>query len=202
MFQHYALHIVFPHYILFLYKIHKTIYYYTKYTKLQYFYTIVPHITRFVHHVLHWWAKHMATHKGIILIHISFGLCRSRSGTCTSERSVLVVDISNVGEVDRHKDLSVFDKSQIVVARRLSQSILETARFGWCPQSAVVNMYRQLSEERHTKNQWQGFRSPRFGDLWGQRRSSCLGQIDKSATVAEDWLHKVCVLPLSTVRSP
>ena len=40
-----------------------------------------------------------------------------------SEQSVLEVDMLDAGEMGRSKDLSDFDKDQIVMARRLGQSI-------------------------------------------------------------------------------
>ena len=46
----------------------------------------------------------------------------------------------DAGEIGRSKDLSDFDKGQIVMARRLGQSISETARL-------VVSTHRQWSEE-------------------------------------------------------
>ena len=42
----------------------------------------------------------------------------------------------------RSKDLRDFDKGQIVMARRLGQSISETARLVGCSRSAVVSTYR------------------------------------------------------------
>ena len=38
----------------------------------------------------------------------------------------------------KHKDVSDFDKGQIVMARLLGQSISKTAALVGCPQSAVV----------------------------------------------------------------
>ena len=58
-----------------------------------------------------------------------------------SEQSVLEVDVLDAGEMGRSKDLSNFDKGQIVMARRLGQSIFETARLVGCSQSAVVSTY-------------------------------------------------------------
>ena len=58
-------------------------------------------------------------------------------------KSVLEVDVLDAGEMGRSKDLSDFDKGQIVMARRLGQSISETARLVRCSRSAVVSTYRQ-----------------------------------------------------------
>ena len=56
----------------------------------------------------------------------------------------------DVGEIGRSKDLSDFDTGQIVMARRLGQSISETARLVGCSRSAVMSTYRQWSEEGQT----------------------------------------------------
>ncbi|KAK3558540.1 hypothetical protein QTP86_019008 [Hemibagrus guttatus] len=45
--------------------------------------------------------------------------------------------------MDKCKDLSKFDKGQIVKARRLDQSISKTAALVWCSQSAVVSIYQK-----------------------------------------------------------
>ncbi|KAK3554937.1 hypothetical protein QTP86_001569 [Hemibagrus guttatus] len=41
------------------------------------------------------------------------------------------------GKMGKRKDLSEFDKGQIVMARPLDQSISKTAALVWCSQSAV-----------------------------------------------------------------
>jgi len=56
------------------------------------------------------------------------------------------------GEMGRNKDVSDFDKGQIVMARQLGQSISETARLVCCSQSAVVRIYQKWSEEGQTTN--------------------------------------------------
>ncbi|KAK3572558.1 hypothetical protein QTP86_000435 [Hemibagrus guttatus] len=47
----------------------------------------------------------------------------------------------------KHKDLSTFDEGQIVMARRLDQSISKTAALVWCSRSAVVSIYQKWSKE-------------------------------------------------------
>ena len=84
----------------------------------------------------------------------------------------------------RSKDLSGFEKGQIVMARRLGQSISETARLVGCSRSAVVNTYRQWSEEGQTTNRRKGVGRARLIDVQGQRRLSHLVQTDRS-TVAQ-----------------
>ncbi|ROI16600.1 hypothetical protein DPX16_22577 [Anabarilius grahami] len=50
----------------------------------------------------------------------------------------------------KRKDLSEFHKGQIVMARRLGQSISETAALVGCSWSAVVSIYQNWSR----KEQW------------------------------------------------
>ena len=87
--------------------------------------------------------------------------------------------------MSRSKDLSDFDKGQIVTARRLGQSISETARLVGCSQSAVLSTYRQSSEEGQTTNQRQGVGRPRLIDARGHRRLSRLVRTDRRYTVAQ-----------------
>ena len=89
-------------------------------------------------------------------------------------KSVLEVDVLYVGEMGRSKDLSDFDKNQIVMARRLDQSISETARLVGCSRSAVVSTDQQWSEEGQTTNRRQGVGRQRLIDVRGQRRLSRL----------------------------
>ena len=91
----------------------------------------------------------------------------------------------DAGEMGRSEDLSDFDKGQIVMARRLGQSISEMARLVGCSQSAVVSTYRQWSEERQTTNRRQGVGHPKLIDARGQRRLSRLVRTDRRSTVAQ-----------------
>ncbi|ROL46605.1 hypothetical protein DPX16_3702 [Anabarilius grahami] len=56
----------------------------------------------------------------------------------------------------KHKDLSEFDKDQIVMARRLGQSISKTAALVGCSRSAVVSIYQKWRHEYQnwTTEQW------------------------------------------------
>ena len=56
----------------------------------------------------------------------------------------------------KRKDLSNFDKGQIVMARRLGQSISKTAAFVGCSQSAVADTHQKQSKEGKAVNQQQG----------------------------------------------
>ncbi|KAK3544025.1 hypothetical protein QTP70_035036, partial [Hemibagrus guttatus] len=47
------------------------------------------------------------------------------------------------GKMDKRKDLSEFDKGQIVMARPLDQNIPKTAALMGCSQSAVVSIYHK-----------------------------------------------------------
>ena len=44
----------------------------------------------------------------------------------------------NAGKMGRHEDLSDFDKSQIVMARQLGQSMYKTARLVGCSLLEVI----------------------------------------------------------------
>ena len=79
-----------------------------------------------------------------------------------------ILGIKWAGEMGRNKDLSDFDKGQIVMTRRLGQSIPETARLVGCSRSEVVSTYRQWSEEGQTTNRRQGVGLPRLIDARGQ----------------------------------
>ncbi|KAK3572367.1 hypothetical protein QTP86_032597 [Hemibagrus guttatus] len=47
------------------------------------------------------------------------------------------------GKMGKRKGLSEFDKGQIVMARRLDQSISKTVALVGCSQSAVVSIYQK-----------------------------------------------------------
>ena len=51
------------------------------------------------------------------------------------------------GKMGKRMDLSEFDKGQIVMARRLGQSISKTAALVGCSRSAVVRIYQKCSKE-------------------------------------------------------
>lgn len=57
----------------------------------------------------------------------------------------------------KHKDLSDFDKCQIVMARRLGQSISKTAGLVGCSRYAVVSTYKKWSKEGQPVNRRQAF---------------------------------------------
>ncbi|KAK3516948.1 hypothetical protein QTP70_028239, partial [Hemibagrus guttatus] len=57
------------------------------------------------------------------------------------------------GKMGKRKDLSEFDKGQIVMARRLDQSISKTAALVGCSQSVVVSIYQKWSKN-WTREQW------------------------------------------------
>ncbi|MBN3309194.1 E2AK2 kinase, partial [Amia calva] len=70
----------------------------------------------------------------------------------------------------KRKDLSVFDKGQIVMARRLGQSISKTAALVGCSRSAVVSTYQKCSKEGKAVNRRRGHGRPRLIDARGERR--------------------------------
>ena len=120
-----------------------------------------------------------------MIILLQWHLSKGGIYEAASEQSVLEVDVMDAGEMGRSKDLSDFDKGQIVMARRLGQSISETERLVECPWSGVVNTYRQWSEEGQTTNRRQGVGHPRLIDARGQRGQSHLVQTDRRCTAAQ-----------------
>ncbi|ROL45345.1 hypothetical protein DPX16_4686 [Anabarilius grahami] len=54
----------------------------------------------------------------------------------------------------RNKDLSDYDKGQIVKARQLGQKISETARYSGFSRSAVVRIYQQWSNHKLATGCW------------------------------------------------
>ncbi|ROL41229.1 hypothetical protein DPX16_10381 [Anabarilius grahami] len=79
----------------------------------------------------------------------------------------------------KRKDLSEFDKSQIVMARRLGQSISKTAALVGCSRSAVVSIYQKWSKEGTVWNRRQGHGRPRLIDARGERRLARVDPTDE-----------------------
>ncbi|ROJ29333.1 hypothetical protein DPX16_13777 [Anabarilius grahami] len=85
----------------------------------------------------------------------------------------------------KRKDLSEFDKRQIVMARRLGQSISKTAALVGCSWSAVVSIYQKWSKEGTVVNQRQGHGRPRLIDERGERRVARVVRFNRRAAVAQ-----------------
>uniref|UniRef100_A0A3Q1K3H4 Uncharacterized protein n=1 Tax=Anabas testudineus TaxID=64144 RepID=A0A3Q1K3H4_ANATE len=85
----------------------------------------------------------------------------------------------------KSKDLSDFDKGQIVMARRLGQSISQTAGLVGCSRCAVVSTYKKWIKEGQPVNRRQGHGRPRLIDALAERRVAHLVQSNSKATVAE-----------------
>ncbi|MBN3298950.1 NXF1 factor, partial [Amia calva] len=85
----------------------------------------------------------------------------------------------------KRKDLSDFDKGQIVMARRLGQSISKTAALVGCSRSAVVSTYQKWSKEGKAVNRRQGHGWPKLIDARGERRLVRYVQSNRRATVAQ-----------------
>ncbi|ROL44894.1 hypothetical protein DPX16_9106 [Anabarilius grahami] len=81
----------------------------------------------------------------------------------------------------KRKDLSEFDKDQIVMARRLGQSFSKTAALVGCSWSAVVSIYQKWSKEGTVVNWRQGHGQPRLIDARGEQRA----RSNRRATVAQ-----------------
>ena len=95
-----------------------------------------------------------------------------------SEHFVLKVDVLEAGKMGKRKDLSEFDKGQIVMARRLGQSISKTAALVGCSRSAVVSIYQKWSKEGTVVNRRQGHGRT-------QQRLTCVVRSNRRATVAQ-----------------
>ncbi|ROL54811.1 hypothetical protein DPX16_23263 [Anabarilius grahami] len=81
----------------------------------------------------------------------------------------------------KREDLSEFDKSQIVMARRLGQSISKTAALVGCSRSAVVSIYQKCSKEGTVVNRRQGHGSLKAGPCGPiQQTSSCSSNCSRS----------------------
>ncbi|KAM4738727.1 uncharacterized protein FYW61_003426 isoform 1-T3 [Anableps anableps] len=83
------------------------------------------------------------------------------------------------------KDLSDFEKGQIVMARRLGQSISKTASIVGCSRAAVVSTFQKWSREGKLVNQRLGHGRRRLIDESGERRLAQLVQSNRKATVAQ-----------------
>lgn len=82
------------------------------------------------------------------------------------------------------RDLSDFDKGQIVMARCLGESISKTAALVGCSRSAVVLTYQKWSKEGQPVNRRQGHGRPRLIDADGEQKLAHVVQSSK-ATVAQ-----------------
>ncbi|KAK3549192.1 hypothetical protein QTP70_034192, partial [Hemibagrus guttatus] len=60
----------------------------------------------------------------------------------------------SAGKMGKRKDLSEFDKDQIVMARRLDQSISKTAALVGCSWSAVVSIYQKWCRSGSSGKPW------------------------------------------------
>ena len=84
----------------------------------------------------------------------------------------------------KHKDLSEFDKGQIVMARCLGQSVSKTAALVGCSRSAVVSL-SNLSKVVQRSNRRQGHGRPRLIDARGERKLARMVRSNRRATVAQ-----------------
>ena len=69
-----------------------------------------------------------------------------------SEKKILKVDVLEAVKMFKRKDLSNFDKGQIVIARQLGQSLSKTTALVGCSWSAVVSTYQKWSKEGKALN--------------------------------------------------
>ena len=88
-------------------------------------------------------------------------------------------------KMGKNKDLSDFEKGQIVMARRLGHSISRTAGLVGCSRFAVVSTYQKWSKEGQPVNRRQGHGRPRLIDTRGERRLARVVQLHRKATVAQ-----------------
>ncbi|MCI4387991.1 hypothetical protein PGIGA_G00080570 [Pangasianodon gigas] len=85
----------------------------------------------------------------------------------------------------KRKDLSHFDKGQIVITRRLGQSISKTAGLVGCPRYAVVSTYQMWSKEGQPVYRQQGDGRPRLNDAHEEQRLARLVRSNRRATVTQ-----------------
>ncbi|ROL43997.1 hypothetical protein DPX16_10281 [Anabarilius grahami] len=88
----------------------------------------------------------------------------------------------------KRKDLSEFDKGQVVMARQLGQSISKTVALVGCSQSAVVRIYQKWSKEGIVVNRRQGHGQPRLTDARGETsyRRATLAQTAQEVNAGSD----------------
>ncbi|ROL55101.1 hypothetical protein DPX16_0796 [Anabarilius grahami] len=101
----------------------------------------------------------------------------------------------------KRKDLSEFDKDQIVMARRLGQSISKTADLVGCSRSAVVSIYQKCSKEGTVVNRRQGHGRPRLNDARGERRLARVVRSNRRASVAQIAQEVAARLPVPVISS-
>ncbi|ROL52937.1 hypothetical protein DPX16_8500 [Anabarilius grahami] len=80
----------------------------------------------------------------------------------------------------KRKDLNEFDKDQIVMARRLGQSISKIPALVGCSRSAVVSIYQKWSVNRRQGPGW-----PSLIDARGEQRLARVFRSNRRATVAQ-----------------
>ena len=85
----------------------------------------------------------------------------------------------------KSKDLSDFHRGQIVMARRLGQSISETASLVGCSRTAVANTYKKWRKEGEPVNRRQGHGRPRLIDERGEQLLARVVRSQPTATVAQ-----------------
>ncbi|KAK3523932.1 hypothetical protein QTP70_016739, partial [Hemibagrus guttatus] len=95
------------------------------------------------------------------------------------------IDVLEAGKMGKCKDLSEFDKGQIVMARRLDQSISKTAAIVGCSRSAVVSIYQKWSKEGTVVNRRQGRGRSRLIDAHEEGRLARVIRSNRRATVAQ-----------------
>lgn len=83
----------------------------------------------------------------------------------------------------KRKDLSDFDVGQVVMARRLGQSISKTAALVGCSRAAVVSVSQKRRKGGQSSSQGHG--RPRLAGERGERRLACVAKSHNKAAVAQ-----------------
>lgn len=83
------------------------------------------------------------------------------------------------------KDLSEFDKGQIVMAKRLGESSSRISALVGCSRSTVISIYQKWCKEGEAASRRQGHGRPRLIDALGERRLASMVESDRTATVAQ-----------------
>ena len=92
------------------------------------------------------------------------------------------VDVLEAEKMGQRKDVSDFDKGQIVLARRLGQNISRTAALVGCSRSAVVRTDQKWSKEGTGEPTGS---DPRLIDARGERRLARVVRSNRRATGAQ-----------------
>ena len=99
-----------------------------------------------------------------MVLYCLFWFILMSNAPCAIEFDTAVLEARKMG---KHKDLSMSDKVQIVIARWMGQIISRTVAIWAFSQSAGVSIYQKWSKKGTVVNQWQCHGWPRLIDAGG-----------------------------------